>query len=194
MTNAEQKEKKTAETTVHVKKVSGRTLTINCNTGQEIEKIEGQVEKRTKTPKAHQCLEGQGKTLKDKNTSVDCIMKEGTTIDMTLRLQGRMRNEEPAASSQQMEERQVKRRTSEPCSGISEISDVKVSDITEHLKREIDSASRRTDDRMELMLRAYQQTALKRMEPLVNRTNEMMLQTGSAQLTKNEHHNQKQER
>ena len=51
-----------------------------------------------------------------------------------------------------MEEGQVKRRTSEPCSEISEISDIKFSDITEHLKREIDSASRRTDDRMELVL------------------------------------------
>ena len=60
--------------------------------------------------------ESQGKTLKDKKTIVDSNIKEGTTIDMTLRLLGGMRNEGPAASSQQMEERQVKRRSSEPCS------------------------------------------------------------------------------
>ena len=37
---------------------------------------------------------------------------------------------------------------------------------------------------MELMLQAYQQNAMKRMESMVNRTNEMMLQTGDAQLTR----------
>ena len=51
-------------TTVHVKTTSGRTLTINCSTGQEIEKIKDEVEKTKKIPKAHQCLESQGKTQK----------------------------------------------------------------------------------------------------------------------------------
>ena len=36
---------------------------------------------------------------------------------------------------------------------------------------------------MELMLQAYQQHTMERMESMVNRTNEMMLQTVNVQLT-----------
>ena len=73
-----------------MKTASGRTLTINCNTRQEIEKIKDEVEKTKKIPKAHQCLDSQGKTQKDRKTIVDSNIKKGTTIEMTLRLQGGM--------------------------------------------------------------------------------------------------------
>ena len=63
---------------------------------------------------------------------MDSNIKEGTTIEM----KGGMRNEEPAAaSSEKAEERQVKRRTAELCSGISDFSGMKFSDVTENLKR-----------------------------------------------------------
>ena len=61
-------------------------------------------------------------------------MKEGRTIEMTLRLQGGMKNDESMASAGIAEERQVKRRTPEPCSAISGIDDVRLSEMIANIE------------------------------------------------------------
>ena len=64
----------------------------------------------------------------------DYSMKEGTAIEMTLRLQGGMKNDESMASAGLQEKGQVKRRTSEPCSDISVIEDVRLREVTQKIQ------------------------------------------------------------
>ena len=61
---------------------------------------------------------------------------------MTLSLQGGTKDEEKMTSAGTMDERQVQRRTSEPCSEMSEIEVAKRSDVADHIKRRIDSATK----------------------------------------------------
>ena len=68
-----------------------------------------------------------------------------------------MKSEVPAASTKIVEERQVKRITSEPCSKISELNKNQLNDISEHLKREMDNASKRLSEQMEMMIKTFQQ-------------------------------------
>ena len=56
--------------------------------------------------------------MKDEMKIEDHNMKEGMTIGMNLRLQGGMKNDELMVCAGNTEERQVKRRTSGPCSDI----------------------------------------------------------------------------
>ena len=51
--------------------------------------------------------------------------KDATTIELTLRIQGGMKGESFSATDA-ANERQVKRRTSEPCSAISDVNDIKL--------------------------------------------------------------------
>ena len=74
----------------------------------------------------------QGRVLRDERTIVDSNVKDETIIEVTLRLQGGMKNEATTTSAESVGERQVKRRTSEPCSEISEINEIKLDDVTEH--------------------------------------------------------------
>ena len=97
--------------------------------------IKDEVEKRAKIPRKEQCLVSQGKPLQDEMKIEGCDIKEGTTIEMTLRFHGGTIDSEMMNSAGTMEERQVKRITSEPCSEISGIEDVKLSDITDHKKK-----------------------------------------------------------
>ena len=85
-----------------------------------------------------------------------------------------MKSETSAASTETIEGRRVKRKTSAPCSEISELYEIKLNDITEHSKREIDDASRRSNEQMEMMMK----------ESIFSnhQSNEMMLQTVNAQL------------
>ena len=92
------------------------------------------------------------KTTERKTTIGESNVKEAATIDTTLRLQGGLKNDESIASARIPEERQVKRRTSEPCSEISGIEEVKLSDVTEHMKKEVYSASKISDERTEKMM------------------------------------------
>ena len=99
-------------------------------------KIKDDVERKTTIPRKHQC---HVKAMKDEVKIEDYNMKEGRTIEMTLRLQGGMKNDESMASAGIAEERQVKRRTPEPCSAISGIDDVRLSEMIAN----IESASKK---------------------------------------------------
>ena len=80
-------------------------------------------------------------------------IKGSTTIELTLRIQGGMKGES-FSTSDAADERQVKRRTSELCSEISDINDIKLSDITEHIKREIDNATKISNEQMEIWMKS----------------------------------------
>ena len=135
----------------------------------------------------------QGKVLSEKKTIEESNIKEGATLEMTMRLQFGTKDREMMTSAGTMDERQVKRRASEPCSEISGIDDVKVSEVTDHIKREIDSAtkmmqkeissaSKRSDETIQKMVLSFQSNTMERMETMVRQSNEMMLQQVSIQL------------
>ena len=105
--------------TVCVKTIEGKTISAICKKKAGNRKIKDEVERMRTIPRKHQCLVSQGNAVKDEVKIEDYNMKEGTTIEMTLRLQGGMKNDESMASAGIAEEMQVKRRTSEPCSDIS---------------------------------------------------------------------------
>ena len=67
---------------------------------------------------------------------------------------------ESFATTDAADERQVKRRTSEPCSAMSDVNDIKRSDITEHLEREIDSATKKSNEQVETLMNAFQKNTM----------------------------------
>ena len=179
--------------TVYVKTIEGKTIRIRCNNRQKAVKIKDKVERRTATPKKHHCLVSQGKAMKDDKTIDDCSIKKGTTIEMTLRLQGGTNDHEMKTSAGTTEERQVKRRTSEPISEISGIEEVKLGDVADLIRREVESASqrseegienasKRSDDRMEKVIKTLQTETMEQMEVMIRRSNEMLSQQVSVQL------------
>ena len=101
---------------------------------------------------------------------------------MTLRSKGGMKSETSAASTETIEERRVKRKTSEPCSEINELNEIKLNDITEHFRRQTDNASRRSNEQMKMIImNACQQNTMEQMKSVVRQWNELMLQTVNAQ-------------
>ena len=107
------------------------------------------------------------KNLQNKKTIADSNIKDETTIEMTLRSKGGMKSETSAASTETIEERRVKRRTSEPCSEISELNEIKLNDITEHFRRQTDNASRRSNEQMKMIMHACHQNTMEQMKSVV---------------------------
>ena len=100
----------------------------------------------------------------------DYNVNEGSTIEMSLRLQSGMKNDESMAVVGSTEERPVKRRTSEPCIDRNGIEEVKLSDVT----AKIESASKRSDERMEAMMQ--------RMEYMVTQTSDAVMKSFGNQI------------
>ena len=97
------------------------------------------------------------KTIEESNTNAE------TSLEMTLRLQGGTKEDETMTSVRSGEDRQVLRKHSE----ISEIGDVQLGDDTEHIKREINNASRRSEEKMESSLQKIQTNTMDRMEKVM---------------------------
>ena len=141
------------------------------------------MERRTTTPANQQRLTTQGKCLEGKESLMYCNIKDATTIELTLRIQGGMKGES-FSTSDAADERQVKRRTSELCSEISDINDIKLSDITEPLKREIGNATKKSNEQMETWMNAFLENTMGHMQTVVQLSNEMMAQTANMQPSK----------
>ena len=62
------------------------------------------------------------------------------------------------------EERQAKRRAPEPC---SDINDIKLSDVTEHLRREIDTATKKSIEQMDVAMTAFHKITIEQMHIVV---------------------------
>ena len=93
----------------------------------------------------------QGKTLSEKKTIEESNTNAETSLEMTLRLHGGTKEDETMTSAGSGEDRQLRRKHSE----ISEIGDVQLSDDTEHIKREINNASRRSEEKMESLQQKF---------------------------------------
>ena len=89
---------------------------------------------------------------------------------MTLRLLGGMKSDESMTSAGIAGDRQVKRKSLDPCSEISGFDEVKPSDVTAQKER----ASRRSDAKMEEMM--------KRTEFVTKQTSETVLHSVNAQI------------
>ena len=72
-----------------------------------------------------------------------------TTLKVTLRLQGGMKEDETMTSAGSTDERNTRRK-------LCEIVDTQISDDPEYIKREISIASRRSEEKMGSLLQKFQ--------------------------------------
>ena len=85
--------------TVYVRRISGKTISIRCNWRQIINRIKYEIERKTKIPKAFQHLSNQGKTLSERKTIQENYIMNEATLEMTLGLQGGMKEDEMMTST-----------------------------------------------------------------------------------------------
>ena len=84
---------------VYVETTNGKTIGIKCDRRQSIVRIMDDVARKTRIPKDLQYLVNQGKAMNEKKTFEESNIEAETTIEMTLRPQGGMKNHEPMASA-----------------------------------------------------------------------------------------------
>ena len=123
--------------TVYVTTISGKTISISCDRRQSISRIKHEIERKTKTPKILQHLSNEGKTSSERKTIQEHNIMNEATLEMTLGLQGGTEEDETMTSAGSAEERNMRRKH-------SEIGEIQLSDDTEHIKREVFNASRRS--------------------------------------------------
>ena len=119
--------------TVHVRTISGKTISIRCDRRQSMTRIKDEIERKTKIPKASQHLSNQGKTLSERKTIQENNKMNEATLEMTLGLQRGMKEDEMMTSAGSAEDRNMRRKH-------SEIGEIQLGDDTEHVKREIYNA------------------------------------------------------
>ena len=83
--------------TIYVRIISGKTLSIKCDRRQTIARILDDVERKTTIQQHVFYLANQGKALSDKKTIEESNIEAGTTIEMSMRLQGGMKKDETMA-------------------------------------------------------------------------------------------------
>ena len=109
--------------TVHVRTISGKTTSIRCSRRQSINIFKDEIE--ISRINGIRCVKGT---------------TNGATLEMTLRLQGGMKEDETVTSAGSSEDRNLRRKH-------SEIGAAQPSDDTEFIKREISNASRRSEEK-----------------------------------------------
>ena len=123
-----------------------------CEAGQRVQEIKDG-EKENEDPKKTAVSRESKKIPERRHENQRTRHKQGTKIDMTLRLQWGTRDEEMMNSTGTLEEWGVKWRTSEPFSEISGIEDVKLGEVTDHKKKgNLKVPYKRSDERMEGMM------------------------------------------
>ena len=98
-----------------------------------------------------------------------------TTLEMTSRLQGGMKEDEMITSARSTEERNTRRKH-------SEIGETQISDDPEYTKREISIAFRRSEELVETPLQKCQTNTMEKMQLMTKQTNEKILQSVGSQL------------
>ena len=85
--------------TVYVRTISGKTISIRCDKRQSITRSRDEIERKTKIPKALQHFSKQGKTPTERKTIQEHNIMNETTLEMTLGLQGGMKEDEMMTSA-----------------------------------------------------------------------------------------------
>ena len=159
--------------TVHVRTISGKTISIKCDKRQSITRIKDEM-----IPKDLQHLVNQGRALSESKTVEESNINAETTLEMTLALHCGTKEDETMTSAGSGEDRQMRIKHSE----ISEIGGVQLSDDTEHMKKEMNNASMRSEEKMESLLRKFQMNPTERMEMVMKQSNEAILRPVGVQL------------
>ena len=149
--------------------ISGKTTSIRCDRRQSTTRIKDELERKTKVPKALQHLSNQGKTLSERKTIQESNILNEATLEMTLGLQGGMKEDEMMTSAGSVEDRNLRRKH-------SEIGETQFSDDTEHIKREINNAPIRLEEKVESLLQKFQTNTMENMEKVMKQTYETILQ------------------
>ena len=110
----------------------GKQSQATVTAKRESRESKKRIEEGTMIPTSQQRLTTLGKRLNEEESMLNNNIKKATTIETTLRLHGGMKGE-TFSSAEAVDDRQVKRRTSETFSEISEINEIKLTDVTEAL-------------------------------------------------------------
>ena len=97
------------------------------------------------------------------------IMNEAT-LEMTLGLQGGMKEDETMTSAGSAEHRKLRIKC-------SEIGEIQLGDDMEHMKRKMNNASRRSEEKVERLLQKLQTNTMENLEKVMKQTNETILQS-----------------
>ena len=107
---------------MYVNTISGKTIRIKCDKKQKADTVSKTFGMRTATPLGITYLTHQGKMLKNKKTIEENNIEVESTIEMSMRLLGRMDEN----SSETEEERENMRKLEETSKGKSRLSDESV--------------------------------------------------------------------
>ena len=126
-----------------------RQSATNAKKRRSIARIKDEIVRKTEFPKAVQHVSNQGEILNERNgTQENNTMKEAT-LEITLKLQGGVTNDDTMNSARSIEERNMRRKH-------SEIGDTPISDDPEYIRREIGLASRRSEEVVESLQQKFQ--------------------------------------
>ena len=96
--------------TVYVRTINGKTMSTKCEKRQSISRIKDEIERKTKIPKALQHLSNQGKILNERKSIQENNIVKETTLEMTLKLQGGMKEDDTMNAAGSIEERNLRRK------------------------------------------------------------------------------------
>ena len=134
--------------TVYARTNSGKTNSIKCDKRQSITRTKDEIERKIQIPKDIQYLSNQGKKLNEKQKIQENNTMNEATLEMTLGLKGGMKEDETMSSAGAAAVRNLRRRH-------SEIGKHKSVMTSEYFKREINIASKRSDEVMESPVRKF---------------------------------------
>ena len=106
------------ERILYVRTLNGKTISVKYDPQATVDQIRKQIEGKTRIPQEQQHPVSRGKVLKDKMKIEDYNLKEEETIELIAALLGGTKRDESRPISR-TEEREAKRRASEPCIDIS---------------------------------------------------------------------------
>ena len=122
--------------TVYVKTITGKTISIKCDKNQKAAAMSDDVERRSSIPRGMTYLVHQGKVRNEKETIRENNIGAETTIEMSLRLLGRMDESDMKDTSETEEEREKRENWNA----------IRKSEAT------MESCSRKTDEKMDTFL------------------------------------------
>ena len=161
--------------TVYVRTISGKTISIKCDKRQGITRIKDEIERRTKIPKALQHLVNQGTTVSERKTIEGSNIKNETTLEMTLRLQSGMKEDEMMTSAESAEDRKLRRKRSnfEKYNSVTTRSTKKGNkQRLKKIRRKSGKFVKKIRRKMESLLLEFQVNTMEKMEKVMQETNE----------------------
>ena len=134
--------------TKNVKMINGKTICIKSEGKQTAAIISDEVERRSSIPRDVTCFVHQGKVMNEKKTTEENNIGTEATLEMSLRLLGRMEKNEQMDTQETEDDRRR--------------------------KKEVGGRERRKDDETKLKMESYSRKADEKIESFSRKSDEMM--------------------